>query len=65
MSAGDIVGATRWMQVSPLTMLAQVGAVIGGKGRGCESGCTNPARQLNRPATPGRRREGGAGRGVP
>jgi hypothetical protein len=37
----------------PLMMLPQVGAVRWGEERGCESGCSDPARQLNRPATPG------------
>ncbi len=41
------------MQVSPLTMLAQVGAVRWGEERRCVSGCSDPARQLNWPATPG------------
>ncbi len=47
-----MVGASRWVQVSPLSMFAQVGAVREGEGRGGESDCSDPARQFDRPTTP-------------
>jgi hypothetical protein len=43
-------------------MFAQVGAVREGEGRGGQSDCSGPARQLNRPTTPGGE-EGGRCRG--
>jgi hypothetical protein len=53
MSAGDAVGASRWVQVAPLAMLAQVGEVREGERRGGKSGCRDPARQLDRPTPEG------------
>ncbi len=52
-------GASRWVQVTPLAMLVQVGEVREGARRGASlaSGCSDPARQLDRPTTP----EGEAG----
>jgi hypothetical protein len=57
-----IVGASRWVQVSPLGMFAQVGAVCNGEGRGGESDCSDLAHQLDWPMTPGGR-SGRVGRG--
>jgi hypothetical protein len=56
-SAGETVGASRWVQGFPLAMSAQVGTLPEGAQGQCELSCCVPARQLDWPTTP----EGDAG----
>jgi hypothetical protein len=56
-----IVGVSGWVEGSPLAMSAQVGTVHEGAQDGDELNCCVPPRQLDRPTTPGGRREGGGG----
>jgi hypothetical protein len=64
-SAGEAVGASCWVQVSPLAMLAQVGAVREGVGRGASmTAATRHACSTGLRPQKGRQ-EGGAGEVMP
>ncbi len=62
-SAGVIVGASRWVQVTPLAMSAQVETTREGARGGDKLNCCVLPCQLDRPTTP-RSEAGGRGWGV-
>ncbi len=59
--ASRSVGASCWVQVSPLPMLAQVGAVREGVDGGGEYVCRDPLRQIDHLRPQMGRQEGKAG----